>query len=1143
MGQKGSTEHQAYLNTLLAKDVSANSTEAWRYVFTVPINGAPDAATALPTQTLRSLRRTRPATLAALVYNCIRIVDRTTALQLGLERYVSSSNNRRREASAAAAIADHSSSSGSPLTAFASSPLEENIIRDREDEEEERQVCSLYFTNSADADAARDKEKARLQRDREEAAKRRAEIERLIIAAEAKASASSAAAEKAAAAAAEASAAASAEGAPAEATAAAATAAATATTAASTAAADVAAVAALRALLDNPHRLARYRGAVAVPRPPSEMPSQERRAFQNALALIARVMPILLEDDPAAYAAVAAAAAAAAAVGGASTVAGPEGGAPSAAAFVSPYAAANGGAPFADTFLQSFFFENRTCQQPTASSSSPAPTAGAAATAASSGFLGSVGPSIAESIWEGSGEQYFTAVGRRPLAEVLVNVLARAAFVPGFTVDDSQVPSEHSPPNMPMVDGCLVWGPGIGFAAGRGREAGAGGSFSLGRAPASWTGADWAVANRRLVMDALLVSLSGALYAADPSRLDPFLAIASCPTRCPLAPTLVCSLLGTVCAYSTFGSLPFSSHMVGQLEQAVFTAAELVNVMLTTQPLYPTPYNYRSAIVPGQPSNFVPFAAAAALSTDANGNTNASASASVAAATARRPALSELRAPSLAAYSALVMRHYHSAWSVLVAASASEVAFVLSGLRHLAANRTHCRSTRLPGTQRRMAHHDAFFVLLWRLVDRCPNFFEALTTESETVLPLLIPLLDYGLAAKDNGALFANAQIVAFTLMRLSSSRDFAILLNAPLDGVHVPFPIVALGKTATYADLVIVSMLQLLNARQQPTKAEAKAAAEAAAAAASSPAAAAASSSPTKAGSSSPTNAIYRPVPTAIMSVHETCAIIICNISPYVTSMQTSTALGLMAFFEVATRPSWLQLHPSYPSVLALLIEAFANIVQYQYRASPTLLYNLCRERALVHRLHSEITAPLREAAAQRAAAAASTASPSSAAASSPPAAGVTEASTAQLGAAGAAEGSSSSASAVAGGEKEKSNQQQQQQPPRLTLASDAVIPAAVRERIKIGTLLCAVDAAEPIIVRAVAKAAPSLPDPITILSNTTLVGLLPAPHPIVVRKFDAHPTTDAWTAAVLWSFIFMNEAEMGDPRRVRLFSLDQRV
>jgi hypothetical protein len=67
---------------------------------------------------------------------------------------------------------------------------------------------------------------------------------------------------------------------------------------------------------------------------------------------------------------------------------------------------------------------------------------------------------------------------------------------------------------------------------------------------------------------------------------------------------------------------------------------------------------------------------------------------------------------------------------------------------------------------------------------------------------------------------------------------------------------------------------------------------------------------------------------------------------------------------------------------------------------------------------------------------------------------------------------------------------------------------------------------------------------DELSVLSfirRTTMVGLLPVPHPIVIRKYQPNKFTSIWFTAFMWGVIFLHNSQsapkMFDGRAVRLF------
>ena len=60
-----------------------------------------------------------------------------------------------------------------------------------------------------------------------------------------------------------------------------------------------------------------------------------------------------------------------------------------------------------------------------------------------------------------------------------------------------------------------------------------------------------------------------------------------------------------------------------------------------------------------------------------------------------------------------------------------------------------------------------------------------------------------------------------------------------------------------------------------------------------------------------------------------------------------------------------------------------------------------------------------------------------------------------------------------------------------------------------------------------------------IDFLRSTTMVGLLPVPHPIVIRKYQPNRFTCLWFTAFQWGVIFMHNQSVSlfDGKHVKLF------
>ena len=62
-----------------------------------------------------------------------------------------------------------------------------------------------------------------------------------------------------------------------------------------------------------------------------------------------------------------------------------------------------------------------------------------------------------------------------------------------------------------------------------------------------------------------------------------------------------------------------------------------------------------------------------------------------------------------------------------------------------------------------------------------------------------------------------------------------------------------------------------------------------------------------------------------------------------------------------------------------------------------------------------------------------------------------------------------------------------------------------------------------------------------ISFLRDTTLVGLLPVPHPIVIRKYQANKFTRSWFTSYMWGVIFLRNQKfpLFDGSAIKLFTV----
>ena len=74
----------------------------------------------------------------------------------------------------------------------------------------------------------------------------------------------------------------------------------------------------------------------------------------------------------------------------------------------------------------------------------------------------------------------------------------------------------------------------------------------------------------------------------------------------------------------------------------------------------------------------------------------------------------------------------------------------------------------------------------------------------------------------------------------------------------------------------------------------------------------------------------------------------IICNVSPYCKSLGTVAAVKLVNLFQLFVSPRFFYASESNYVYVAMILETFNNIVQYQYEGNGNLVYALIRRKEL---------------------------------------------------------------------------------------------------------------------------------------------------------------------------------------------------
>ena len=238
--------------------------------------------------------------------------------------------------------------------------------------------------------------------------------------------------------------------------------------------------------------------------------------------------------------------------------------------------------------------------------------------------------------------------------------------------------------------------------------------------------------------------------------------------------------------------------------------------------------------------------------------------------------------------------------------SASELDFVFDGFARLLKNVYEPQSSYLPNSSAKLECSQELLVLLWKFLEENPLFMTHVLTKCN-VNELVVPICYLMYISRRDPAQIGLVHICTFCLLKLSGERSFGVALNKPFTKkLNTDLPLFSGG----HHDLLTITLHKLV------------------------------------------VNGAYKLVP-----LYSCFLTIICNVSPYWRSMSLVAAVKLVNLFELFSSPKFLYSGENAHRHLALLLEVFNNVVQYQYHGNTHLVYALIRRKVcLFKKLFEEL-------------------------------------------------------------------------------------------------------------------------------------------------------------------------------------------
>lgn len=442
--------------------------------------------------------------------------------------------------------------------------------------------------------------------------------------------------------------------------------------------------------------------------------------------------------------------------------------------------------------------------------------------------------------------------------------------------------------------------------------------------------------------------------------------------------------------------------------------------------------------------------------------------------------------------------------------------FILKGVARLLSN--PLTQTYLPNSAKKIQFHQELLVLFWKLCDFNKKFL-FFVLKSSDVLDVLVPILFFLNDARADQSRVGLMHIGVFILLLLSGERNFGVRLNKPYS-VRVPMDIPVF--TGTHADLLIVVFHKIITSGHQ-----------------------------------------------RLQPLFDCLLTIVVNVSPYLKSLSMVAANKLLHLLEAFSTSWFLFSAVQNHHLVFFLLEVFNNIIQYQFDGNSSLVYAIIRKRNVFHQLANLPTDPpsiqkalqrkkktpepisrtnSQEGASMEGSRPAAPAEPGTLKTSLIATPGIDKltekAQVSEDGTLRTVEPTSSAQSPVEGSPSARlsdtesfngEGSQSRRDRRRLSSVSSSTqwnpTPDWVlswKAKLPLQTIMRLLQVLVPQVEKiCIDKGLTDESEILKFLQHGTLVGLLPVPHPILIRKYQANSGTAMWFRTYMWGVIYLRNMD----------------
>ncbi|KAJ3161170.1 cell wall biogenesis protein [Geranomyces michiganensis] len=536
--------------------------------------------------------------------------------------------------------------------------------------------------------------------------------------------------------------------------------------------------------------------------------------------------------------------------------------------------------------------------------------------------------------------------------------------------------------------------------------------------------------------------------------------------------SVLCSTLNTVCNYDPVGwaLLPYNHLLFADVqEQLVTLCLQTLIALLDIRLLTPES-------VPSTPVT-APGAGTPMLGEDSRRSSMVSSSASVFGNNQQHEDKRESTRNDFVFYAGKLHRP-------------QDFALIINGFARILKNPLESANTYLPGSTKRVNVYTEVLMLFWKLLDNNAKFAQY-AMESDKILVILASILYFAVESRNDPSQVGFVRMCAFMLHVLSQERSFSVQLNTTFDSALVGAAAKAVPTftAGSWADFFFLAVHTLCTTPVKP-----------------------------------PSLPLHEPLLTAL-----------ANVSPYIKTLTVTTSTKLLSLFSAFSNPAFMLANEHNHKNVFFILEVFNNLIQYQVTGNTPLIYGVVRHKQKFYDLH-DLTFEHAQAELVRVRALRAKKQSEAALAAAGPetkAAGVerqaSDASTtletaddepAPL----SAKAKGKMAATISPTTRARQDRQDDGPPPTPVDERGKFLPSEEwfnywHSHLPLHTLLTLVDTLAPTIEQlCVEKGINDDRKVLEYLESGTLVGVLPVPHPIFVRKFVASNGIRVWFCGWFW-------------------------